>query len=232
MLAMLLGAIDQTIVATALPTIGRELNDVEHLPWVVTAYLLTATAVTPLYGKLSDIIGRRGDAARRHRRFPRRVGALRAGADNDRADRARALSGARRRRPDLARPDHRRRHHPAARAHALPGLFRLGVRHLQHRRAGARRLLRRTPALVVHLLDQPAARRVGARHDQRRASPPAAARAAAPARRHRRADDGGGGERAAARPVLGRQRLSLGLARSSACWSPRRSPGCCSPPGC
>lgn len=59
MLAMLLAALDQTIVATALPTIGRELGDVEHLPWVVSAYLLAATAVTPLYGKFSDIHGRR-----------------------------------------------------------------------------------------------------------------------------------------------------------------------------
>jgi EmrB/QacA subfamily drug resistance transporter len=59
MLAMLLGALDQTIVATALPTIGRDLGNVEDLSWVVTAYLLTATAVTPLYGKLSDIHGRR-----------------------------------------------------------------------------------------------------------------------------------------------------------------------------
>lgn len=59
MLAMLLAAIDQTIVATALPTIGSELSDLEHLPWVVTAYLLSATAVTPLYGKLADIVGRR-----------------------------------------------------------------------------------------------------------------------------------------------------------------------------
>jgi EmrB/QacA subfamily drug resistance transporter len=58
-LAMLLGALDQTIVATALPTIGRELHDVGSLSWVVTAYLLTSTAVTPLYGKLSDIHGRR-----------------------------------------------------------------------------------------------------------------------------------------------------------------------------
>src|SRR5919107_1337962 len=59
LLAMFLAALDQTIVATALPTIGRELGDLEHLPWVITAYLLTATAVTPLYGKLSDIHGRR-----------------------------------------------------------------------------------------------------------------------------------------------------------------------------
>lgn len=59
MLGMFLGALDQTIVATALPTIGRAFNDVENLSWVVTAYLLTATAVTPLYGKLADIHGRR-----------------------------------------------------------------------------------------------------------------------------------------------------------------------------
>jgi EmrB/QacA subfamily drug resistance transporter len=59
MLAMFLGALDQTIVATALPTIGRQLNDLGNLAWVVTAYLLTGTAVTPLYGKLSDIYGRR-----------------------------------------------------------------------------------------------------------------------------------------------------------------------------
>ena len=59
LLAMFLAALDQTIVATALPTIGRELRDFEHLSWVVTAYLLAGTAVTPLYGKLSDIHGRR-----------------------------------------------------------------------------------------------------------------------------------------------------------------------------
>ncbi|HEX3709403.1 MAG TPA: MDR family MFS transporter [Pseudolabrys sp.] len=59
MLAMFLGALDQTIVATALPTIGRHFRDLGDLSWVVTAYLLTGTAVTPLYGKLSDIHGRR-----------------------------------------------------------------------------------------------------------------------------------------------------------------------------
>lgn len=59
MLAMFLAALDQTIVATALPTIGRELHNVTDLPWVVTAYLVAAVAVTPLYGKFSDIHGRR-----------------------------------------------------------------------------------------------------------------------------------------------------------------------------
>src|SRR5258708_7491744 len=58
-LAMFLAALNQTIVATALPTIGRDLRDFEMLPWVVTAYLLTSTVVAPLYGKLSDIYGRR-----------------------------------------------------------------------------------------------------------------------------------------------------------------------------
>lgn len=57
LLAMFLSAIDQTIVATALPTIGRLLGDSTNPSWVVSAYLLTATAVTPLYGKLSDMYG-------------------------------------------------------------------------------------------------------------------------------------------------------------------------------
>jgi EmrB/QacA subfamily drug resistance transporter len=60
MLAMFLSALEQTIVAPALPAIGRSLHDVDHLSWVITAYLLALTATTPLFGKLSDIYGRRG----------------------------------------------------------------------------------------------------------------------------------------------------------------------------
>lgn len=59
MAGMLLAALDQTIVSTALPTIVGDLGGLDHLSWVVTAYLLTTTASTPLYGKLSDIYGRR-----------------------------------------------------------------------------------------------------------------------------------------------------------------------------
>ena len=59
MLAAFLSALNQTIIATALPTIGRQFGDFENLSWVVTSYLLTSTAVAPLYGKLSDIHGRR-----------------------------------------------------------------------------------------------------------------------------------------------------------------------------
>ncbi len=59
MLVLLLAALDQTIVATALPTIVGDLGGLEHLSWVVTAYLLAQTVVTPLYGKLGDLYGRK-----------------------------------------------------------------------------------------------------------------------------------------------------------------------------
>ncbi|MGH9216803.1 MAG: MDR family MFS transporter, partial [Acidimicrobiales bacterium] len=59
MLGMLLAAMDQTIVATALPTITGDLGGLDHLSWVVTAYLLAETVATPVYGKLGDLYGRK-----------------------------------------------------------------------------------------------------------------------------------------------------------------------------
>jgi EmrB/QacA subfamily drug resistance transporter len=59
MLVMFLAALDQTIVATALPTIVGDLGGLSHISWVVTAYLLAQTVVTPLYGKLGDMFGRK-----------------------------------------------------------------------------------------------------------------------------------------------------------------------------
>src|SRR3712207_4380283 len=59
MTGILLAALDQTIVGTALPTIIGKLGGIEHYSWVVTAYLLASTASTPLYGKISDLYGRR-----------------------------------------------------------------------------------------------------------------------------------------------------------------------------
>jgi len=59
MLAMFLSALEQTIVAPALPAIGKSLGDIDNLSWIITAYLLALTATTPLFGKLSDIYGRR-----------------------------------------------------------------------------------------------------------------------------------------------------------------------------
>jgi EmrB/QacA subfamily drug resistance transporter len=59
LLPTFMGSLDQTILASALPTIGRELGDVHSLPWLITAYLLASTATIPLYGKIADIHGRR-----------------------------------------------------------------------------------------------------------------------------------------------------------------------------
>ncbi len=59
MLGMLLAALDQTIVATALPTIAGDLHGLSHLSWVVTGYLLLSTVSTPLWGKLGDMYGRK-----------------------------------------------------------------------------------------------------------------------------------------------------------------------------
>jgi EmrB/QacA subfamily drug resistance transporter len=59
MLGMVLAALDQTIVATALPTIAGDLHGLDHLSWVVTAYLLTTTISTPVWGKLGDLYGRK-----------------------------------------------------------------------------------------------------------------------------------------------------------------------------
>ena len=88
MLGMFLAALDQTIVATSIRTIGDDLHGLSLQAWVTTAYLLTATISTPLYGKLSDIYGRKplylisisifvvGLAAVRHRRLDVPAGGL------------------------------------------------------------------------------------------------------------------------------------------------------------
>ena len=59
LLPVFMGSLDSTILASALPSIGREFGDVHNLPWLITAYLIANTAVTTLYGKISDIHGRR-----------------------------------------------------------------------------------------------------------------------------------------------------------------------------
>src|SRR5258705_5040710 len=59
MLPVFMGSLDNTNLATALPTIGRDLGDSHNLSWLITTYLLAATAVVPLYGKIADIYGRK-----------------------------------------------------------------------------------------------------------------------------------------------------------------------------
>ena len=60
MLPMFLALLDQTIVATALPAIAGSLGGVERVSWVVIAYLIAATITAPVYGRLGDLLGRRG----------------------------------------------------------------------------------------------------------------------------------------------------------------------------
>ena len=59
MLAMFLAGLDQTIVATSLSTMARDLNGWDLMSWVVSAYLVASTVTTPIYGRLSDLYGRR-----------------------------------------------------------------------------------------------------------------------------------------------------------------------------
>jgi MFS family permease len=59
MLPVFIGSVDQSILASSLPTIGRALGDVHDLPWLITSFLIASTALTPLYGKFADIHGRR-----------------------------------------------------------------------------------------------------------------------------------------------------------------------------
>jgi MFS family permease len=59
LLGILMAALDQTIVATALPTIAADLNGLKEISWIITAYLLGQTISIPVYGKVGDVIGRR-----------------------------------------------------------------------------------------------------------------------------------------------------------------------------
>ena len=164
MLTMFLAALDQTIVATALPTIGRQFGDVSNLSWVITAYLLGL-----------DRGGAGVRHAQRHLRPPRHdhcgaepvhrgLGAVRGGAEHADPDPGARPAGARRRRHHAGRADGDFRRGDAARARPVPGLFQRRVGCRRDRRAGARRRVRRTSALVDDLLDQRAAgdRRAGA----------------------------------------------------------------------
>ena len=168
MLAMFLSALEQTIVAPALPAIGKSLGDIDHLSWVVTAYLLAVTATTPLFGKLSDIYGRRVVLLLGDRHFHRRFGRLRAGAKYLDADPRAWPARHRRRRPVADRADHHRRSVVAARTPGRAGPHLDHVHERQHSRSGARRIADRSSALVVDFLDQPAARRGRADHDRAR----------------------------------------------------------------
>ncbi len=142
MTGMLLAALDQTIVGTALPTIVGELGGINHYSWVVTAYLLASTASTPLYGKISDLYGRRPVLLFAIMTFL--VGSLLAGASQNMTELIviPRHPGSRRRWSDDAGVHHHLGRRVAPRAWSLHGHVRRGVRPLQRGRSARRRLLR------------------------------------------------------------------------------------------
>ena len=185
MLGMFLAALDQTIVATALPTIVGELGGLDHLSWVVTAYLLAATISTPLYGKLGDMLGRKPVFLVAILIFL--AGSMLAGLSpvDGAADRLPRPAGDRRGRADGRGAGDHRRHRSAARAGALHGLDRVGVRGLVGRGAAPGRLPRRQSLVAVGVLREHADR--GARgSDRRHPAPPAYTAHPSPDRRPRR----------------------------------------------
>ena len=210
LLAMLLASLDQTIVATALPTIVRDLGGIDQLS--VGRHRLPARRHRhdAAVGARERPLRPQAALRRRHRRVPGRLRAERRRPGSRPADRLPRPPGARRRRADDARDGDRRRDRVPARARALPGLHPDGVRRRQRGRAVARRRLRRPPLVALDLLRQPADRRRHARADRPGAAPPdrAAPRAH---RRHRRRTARRRPDLPAARHHLGRARVRVGF---------------------
>ena len=113
LLAILLAMLDNLIVSTALPRIVGDLGGVAHLSWVVTAYILASLVVTPFYGKLGDMYGRKKFFIVAITDLPGRVGAVRPVAVDGRADHLPGHTGAGRRRADGRRDGHAGRHRGA-----------------------------------------------------------------------------------------------------------------------
>ena len=212
LLGMLLAALDQTIVATALPTVVADLGGAGHQSWVVTSYLLASTIVTAIVGKLGDLFGRKVVFAGVGGVLPRRLGAVRVERFDDDAGRIPRTAGHRRRRDHGDGHGRYRRGHPAARTRPLPGCPRCRVRRHHGDRAAARRLLHRPPHLAVGVLDQHSRRGRRAARGGRGDSGAGQGRPTGhrlrghPVRRPRRL-------RAHAGHQLGRRRIRVGLAR-------------------
>src|SRR5271163_4911492 len=150
LLVMLLAALDQTIVATALPTIVGDLGGLDHISWVVTAYLLAQTAVTPLYGKLGDMYGRKVVLQAGLVVFLAGSALCGLSKSLDELIAFRALQG-------LGGGGDRRRG-AAPRAGQIHGPVRRGVRAGEHRGTAARRLPDERSELALDLLREPATR--------------------------------------------------------------------------
>ncbi len=145
MLAILLAALDQTIVATALPTIVGDLGGLSHLSWVVTAYILATTVTTPGVGQARRPVRPQVAVHGRDRHLPGRLRAVRAVQSMNELIAFRALQGIGGGGLHGAGPGHRRRHRPAPRAGQVPGRVRRRLRGRERHRPAARRVLRGQP---------------------------------------------------------------------------------------
>ena len=156
LLGMLLAALDQTIVSTALPTIVGDLGGAGHLTWVVSSYLLADTIATVLAGKFGDLFGRKLVFQVSARDVRAGLGRLRARADMTWLIAWRAVQGfgAGGLHGHGDRADRRR--HPAARARQVPGRAGCGVRGHDGARPAGRRPVHRPPVVAVGVLRQPA----------------------------------------------------------------------------
>ena len=170
MLVLLMAALDQTIVATALPTIVGDLGGLDHISWVVTAYLLAQTAVTPAVRQARRPVRPQGRPPGRPRDLPGGLGAVRRVAEPHATGRLPRHPGPRRRRPAGQHDGRDRRRRAAARARQVPGLLRGGVRPRERDRPAARRVLHHDSVVALDLLHQPAARRPGVRRARRHAA--------------------------------------------------------------
>ena len=143
MLGMFLGALDQTIVSTSIRTIADDLQGLSVQAWVTTAYLITATITTPIYGKLGDLYGRKKLFMFAISVFIVGLGAVRVRDVDVPAGGVPGAPGPRRRRAVHAGAGDHRRHRVAAGARAVHRLLHGDVRHLERARPGDRRVLRR-----------------------------------------------------------------------------------------
>ena len=163
LVGMLLAALDQTIVATALPTIVGDLGGAGHLSWVVSSYLLADTIATVLAGKFGDQFGRKLLFQVSAAVFVVASAHVRPGRQHELADRLAGRPGVRRRVPDGDRDRRHRRHHPAARARQVPRCAGRGLRGDDGAGPAPGRPAHRPPVLAVDVLHQPAGRHRGHR---------------------------------------------------------------------
>ncbi|EPH41212.1 hypothetical protein STRAU_5714 [Streptomyces aurantiacus JA 4570] len=219
MLALLLAALEQMIVATALPKIVGELHGLDKMSWAITAYLLTSTVGLPIYGKLGDLFGRKGVFQFAIVVFV--IGSALAGWSRtmEQLIAFRALQGVGAGGLLIGR------HRAAPRAGPLHGHDRCRLRPGLRRGPPARRLLHRPCLLALVLLLQ---RAVRPGHPPRRLPRPEApqARGPGPARRARRAAARRRLHLPGAPDQLGRHGVRLGLTRHP---GPRRRSGCVDP---